>query len=82
MLEHVYRRACASGVFFRVIIATDDHRIYDAAEKFGGDVAMTRADHPDGSSRAAEIAAKIDTDYARTASSRTPRPTPRPSACR
>ena len=63
MLEHVYRRACASGVFFRVIIATDDHRIYDAAEKFGGDVAMTRADHPDGSSRAAEIAAKIDTDY-------------------
>ena len=63
MLEHVYRRACASGVFFRVIIATDDHRIYDAAEKFGGDVAMTRADHPDGSIRAAEIAAKIDTDY-------------------
>ena len=46
MLEHVYRRACASGVFFRVIIATDDNRIYDAAEKF-----------------AAEIAAKIDTDY-------------------
>lgn len=63
MLEHVYRRAVASGVFFRVIIATDDHRIYDAADKFGADVLMTRSDHPDGSSRVAEIAAKIDTDY-------------------
>ncbi|MDO5114755.1 MAG: 3-deoxy-manno-octulosonate cytidylyltransferase [Synergistaceae bacterium] len=63
MLEHVYRRAVASGIFFRVVIATDDHRIYDAAEKFGGDVLMTRADHPDGSSRVAEIAAKVDTDY-------------------
>ncbi|MCD7953202.1 MAG: 3-deoxy-manno-octulosonate cytidylyltransferase [Synergistaceae bacterium] len=63
MLEHVYRRSLASGVFFRVVIATDDHRIYDAAEKVGADVLMTRADHPDGSSRVAEIAAKIDTDY-------------------
>ena len=63
MLEHVYRRALASGVFFRVVIATDDHRIYDAAEKIGADVLMTRADHPDGASRVAEIAAKIDTDY-------------------
>ena len=24
MLEHVYRRAVASGVFFRVVIATDE----------------------------------------------------------
>jgi 3-deoxy-manno-octulosonate cytidylyltransferase (CMP-KDO synthetase) len=63
MLEHVYRRALASGVFFRVIIATDDERIFDASKKFGGDVLMTRADHPDGSSRAAEVAHSIDTDY-------------------
>ena len=33
MVEHVYRRAVASGVFFRVVIATDDERIYSAAEK-------------------------------------------------
>ena len=63
MVEHVYRRAVASGVFFRVVIATDDERIYNAAEKFGGDVLMTRADHPDGSSRVAEVARSIDTDY-------------------
>lgn len=63
MIEHVYRRAQASGVFFRVIIATDDERIYNAAEKFGGDVLITRSDHPDGSSRVAEVARSIDTDY-------------------
>jgi len=63
MVEHVYRRAVLSGVFFRVIIATDDERIYNAAEKFSGDVFMTRADHPDGSSRVAEVARSIDTDY-------------------
>ncbi|MBP8684971.1 MAG: NTP transferase domain-containing protein, partial [Synergistaceae bacterium] len=63
MVEHVYRRALASGVFFRVVIATDDERIYNAAEKFGGDVLITRADHPDGSSRVAEVARTIDTDY-------------------
>ncbi|MDY9921568.1 MAG: 3-deoxy-manno-octulosonate cytidylyltransferase [Synergistota bacterium] len=63
MVEHVYRRALASGVFFRVVIATDDERIYSAAEKFGGDVLITRADHPDGSSRVAEVARSIDADY-------------------
>ena len=63
MVEHVYRRAVLSGVFFRVVIATDDERIYNAAEKFGGDVFMTRTDHPDGSSRVAEVARSIDTDY-------------------
>lgn len=63
MVEHVYRRAIASGIFFRVVIATDDDRIYNAAEKFGGDVVITRSDHPDGSSRVAEVAHSIDTDY-------------------
>lgn len=63
MVEHVYRRAVASGVFFRVVIATDDERIYNAVEKFGGDVLITKSDHPDGSSRVAEVARTIDTDY-------------------
>lgn len=63
MVEHVYRRAMASGVFFRVVVATDDRRVYEAVEKFGGDVIMTSPDHPDGSSRVAEVARGIDTDY-------------------
>lgn len=63
MLEHVWRRAQLSDVFFRVIIATDDRRIYDAAENFGAQAVMTRADHANGTSRAAEIAQNIACDY-------------------
>ncbi len=63
MVEHVYRRAVASGIFSRVVVATDDARIYDAVEKFHGDVVMTSSEHPDGSSRVAEVARSIDTDY-------------------
>jgi len=63
MLEHVYRRAVESEVFFRVVIATDDDRIYDAAEAFGAQVMMTSAGHPDGTSRVAEVARSIESDY-------------------
>jgi len=38
-----------------VIIATDDERIGEAVRAFGGCVAMTRADHPNGTSRIAEV---------------------------
>ena len=39
------------------IIATDDQRVYDAARSFGAPVRMTRADHPSGTDRVAEVAA-------------------------
>jgi 3-deoxy-manno-octulosonate cytidylyltransferase (CMP-KDO synthetase) len=39
-----------------VIIATDDERIRSAVEAFGGEVAMTRADHRSGTERVAEAA--------------------------
>ncbi len=63
MLEHVYRRAVASKTFVKIIVATDDERIYEAAQRFGGEVVMTGADHPDGSSRVAEVARAIETEY-------------------
>lgn len=56
MIEHVYRRAVASGAA-EVIVATDDARIADAARGFGATVAMTRADHASGTDRIAEVAA-------------------------
>jgi len=44
-----------------VIVATDDSRIADAAQKFCR-VEMTRADHPSGSDRIAEVAARCAAD--------------------
>jgi len=40
----------------KLVIATDDDRIYSAAREFGGSVRMTRSDHMSGTDRAAEIA--------------------------
>lgn len=39
-----------------IIIATDDRRVADAVAAHGVDVVMTRADHPSGTDRIAEVA--------------------------
>lgn len=54
MIEHVYR--CAQGCGAEeVLVATDDERIRDVVLAFGGEVAMTRADHESGTDRIAEV---------------------------
>lgn len=58
MIEHVYRRASQAAVD-AVIVATDDQRIVDAVERFGGTVCLTRADHPTGTDRLAEVVADL-----------------------
>jgi 3-deoxy-manno-octulosonate cytidylyltransferase (CMP-KDO synthetase) len=55
MIEHVWRRAAASGAR-EVIVATDDARIEAACRAFGAQVAMTSPDHPSGTDRLAEVA--------------------------
>ena len=44
-------------------VATDDQRIFDAVEAFGGKVVMTRSDHKSGTDRIEEAAEKIGGDY-------------------
>jgi 3-deoxy-manno-octulosonate cytidylyltransferase (CMP-KDO synthetase) len=61
LIQHVYERACQSRAD-RVVVATDDPRIRAAVEGFGGEVAMTRRDHPSGTDRVAEVANNIDAD--------------------
>jgi len=53
MLRHVWERACRSGAR-RVVVATEDVRIRDAALAFGADVCMTSATHPSGTDRLQE----------------------------
>jgi 3-deoxy-manno-octulosonate cytidylyltransferase (CMP-KDO synthetase) len=59
LIQHVYDAARAAACFRRVIVATDDTRIADAVRAFGGEVAMTRDDHPSGTDRVAEVAAGL-----------------------
>ena len=62
MIEHVYMRVASSETVERVIVATDDQRIKQAVLAFGGEVMMTRDDHPTGTDRLAEVAEQLDTD--------------------
>lgn len=62
MIQWVYERTLQAKSLDRVIVATDDERIRDAVLAFGGRVEMTRSDHPTGTDRLAEVAARIDTD--------------------
>lgn len=56
MIERVYRQAARSSLVQSVIVATDDERIAATVEAFGGTSAITRADHPSGTDRLAEVA--------------------------
>ncbi len=60
MIEHVHRRACEAKSVERVIVATDDLRVFEAVRAFGGEVVMTSPDHRTGSERVAEVAARLD----------------------
>ena len=62
MIQHVCQRVSRATTVDRVIVATDDKRIVAAVEAFGGDVMLTRTDHPTGTDRLAEVAANIDSD--------------------
>lgn len=53
MIQHVYERASKAN-FQVVMVATDDERIKDVVEDFGGKVIMTSADHETGTERCAE----------------------------
>ena len=62
MIQWVYERTAAAKSVDRVIVATDDERIAEAVRRFGGEALMTRADHPTGTDRLAEVAAGIETE--------------------
>ncbi len=62
MIQWVQEGACATGVLDRVIVATDDERIARVVRSYGGEVVLTRPDHPTGTDRIAEVAADIDLD--------------------
>ncbi len=60
MFWHVYQRACRSSHLKRVILATDDKRIFKAAQDLDVPVVMTRNDHPSGSDRILEAARELE----------------------
>jgi len=60
VIQRVYEQAVS--VLDEAYVATDDQRIYDAVEAFGGRAVMTRTDHKSGTDRIQEAVGKINTE--------------------
>jgi 3-deoxy-manno-octulosonate cytidylyltransferase (CMP-KDO synthetase) len=60
LIQHTWERACAAKLPEKVIIATDDKKVADAAQSFGAECILTSPYCPSGTDRIAEAIADID----------------------
>ncbi len=60
MIQWVYEGVRQARLVDRVIIATDDRRIFEAGKGFEAETVMTSKDHGSGTERIAEVAQNID----------------------
>lgn len=60
MIQRVVEGVRACRRLDRVIVATDDRRIFEAVRAFGAEAVMTSAHHSSGTDRVAEVAAALD----------------------
>lgn len=56
IIQWVWEKAKTCPMVDRVIVATDDDRIFNACKEFGAEVEMTSTEHKSGSDRIAEVA--------------------------
>lgn len=56
MIQRVYEQVAKAKKPALVIVATDDQRVFDKVESFGGMALMTQPNHPTGTDRLAEVA--------------------------
>ena len=61
VIERVYEQV--KGVVERVVVATDDERIREAVEGFGGECIMTSTEHRSGTDRCWEAYQKVGQEY-------------------
>ena len=58
MIQHVYERSAQATIPQQVVVATDDEKVFQAVQQFGGKVVMTSSEHQTGTDRLAEVASK------------------------
>lgn len=63
MIQRVYEQAKKASALHHVIVATDDDRIREAVEGFGGEVAMTDPKHQSGTDRCLEALKQQDQEF-------------------
>jgi 3-deoxy-manno-octulosonate cytidylyltransferase (CMP-KDO synthetase) len=60
LIQRVYEQASKARLLKKLIIATEDERIYSASQAFGAEVHMTSPHHRSGTERVAEVAEQLD----------------------
>ena len=63
MIQRVYEQANKSECLEKVVVATDDDRIFNHVKLFGGEVIMTSTLHQSGTDRCAEVVEKSNEEY-------------------
>ena len=58
IIEHVFEGVASSKKLTKIIIATDDDRIFQVAKQFGAEAMMTSPKHATGTDRVAEVLVK------------------------
>lgn len=63
MLQRVYEQAAKSKLLTKVVVATDDERIFNHVRSFNGDVVMTASHHPSGTDRCMDALQQLKEDF-------------------
>ncbi|MBO9700304.1 MAG: 3-deoxy-manno-octulosonate cytidylyltransferase [Sporocytophaga sp.] len=58
MIRRVYEQAGKAKLLSQIVVATDNNEIFSHVKSFGGNVVMTREDHPSGTDRCFEALEK------------------------
>lgn len=64
LIKRVYEQAQKALSLSKIVVATDDERIFNHVKNFGGEVVMTSLLHRNGTERCAEVISKEDDFYA------------------
>ena len=63
MVQRVFEQASKCQDVDRLVVATDDQRIFDHVNEFGGEAIMTSEEHRSGTDRCGEVLDKMDKAY-------------------
>lgn len=63
MIQRVYEQSTAAKKINKVVVATDDERIFNHVKNFGGEVVMTAPHHPSGTDRCFDCLQQLNESY-------------------
>lgn len=63
MIQRVVQQAKQANLLSKIVVATDDSRIFEHVKSFGGEVVMTSVNHENGTSRCEEAVFILENEF-------------------